>query len=487
MLQFITALLLSVSAAYGFLDGQWDHDVYTGRQWNDLVTATTGNQQVADKAAFLVLYKPQCEKQIIQGENLVEAQLPPQQYLAFGKYDTVTTPKHVWFPHDEADNLTARYQPKECPEYLYFAPGTNMRRPERYDKKAGVRVLDWVWSKLAARFTIRNERSKAIMVDIRGHKPSGFTVEPGQEIGFTSYVSFILLVNEPFSGEFVYGTVLEPNMGTIVVRENMQVGQAKEQWYKQTQESIRHANNKMRDWRWSLAQIYLESFKQPVLLPTFTASGFRVKQIPKNLYDEVSRYYRDHIRDRTPDLLQLEPAVNQKESNPSMVHLDQAMSDRIAEVIKPMVEEWIGEDTELTRMYGIREYHKGNIVRNHVARVGTQVISVIMVIDKDLDGQADWDFEVMQYDGNRKKFNMNAGQMVFFESATLQHGFPSPFAGRDYAVVFVHFRPFNGWTWDIHPDGHWIMHEGDPKECIDQLITPNTYMKSTKGRVRDEL
>lgn len=487
MLNIIVTALSFLCAVNAFLDGQWDHDIYTGRHWNDLMTATTGRGQTANRPGFLVLYKPQCEKPIVQSENLVEAQLPPQQFIAFGKYDTKTTPKHVWYAHDDADNLTARYQPRECPEYLFFPQNGNLRRPERYDRKSGVRVLDWVWSKVAGRFTIRNERSKAIMVDIRGHKPSGFTVEPGQEIGFSSYVSFVVLVNEPFSGSFVYGTVLKADTKTIIIREQMQMGQEREHWYKHQLERIRHENNKVRDWRWALAQIYLASFKQPVLLPTFSSSGYRVRQIPRNLYDEVNRYYRDNIRNRQPEQLELEPAVNQNDAKTTMVHLDQDMSERIAEVVKPMMEEWIGEELELTRMYGIREYHRGNIVRPHVARVGTQVSSVIMVIGKDLDGQPDWDFEVLMYDGKRKNINLNPGQMVFFESATLQHGFPTPFAGRDYAVIFIHFRPFYGWTWDIHPDGHWIMHDGDPKECIDQLITPNTYLKATKGRVRDEL
>lgn len=483
----LASLLLIATSVSGFLDGQWDHDIYTGRHWDDLVTGTTSSTNEVVRPAFLALYKPRCEKVLIGSENLVEAQMPPQQYIAYGKYDIKTTPKHVWYAHDERDNMTARYPSNNCPEYLYFAKNSNTQSPEKYDKKSGVRVLDWMWSKMGERFTIRNERSKAIMVDIRGNKPSGFTVEPGQEVGFSSYVSFILLVNEPFSGAFVYGTVLNQGMNTIVIREDHRVEQDRENWFRQQQELVRHDNNKMREWRWALAQIYLQNFKQPVLLPTITTEGYKVSQIPKMLYKDVLKYYRDNIFERQPEFLELEPAVNQKDAKPTMVHLDQDLSEKIAEVLTPMMEDWLGQTTELTRMYGVREYHQGNIVRMHTARVGTQVSSVIMVIDKDLNGERDWDFEVLQYEGDRKRMNLKPGQMVFFESATLAHGFPYPFQGKDYAMIFIHFRPLTGWFWDIHPDGKWIMNEGEPKECIDQLITPNTYMKKTRGRVRDEL
>ena len=488
MLQRLLCLVLAVfGVTQAFLDGAWDHDVYSGRHWNDLVTESTSTSSTIKGPSFLVLYKPSCERQMFDTENLFEKDLPPQQYITFGKFDTKTTAKHVWYPFDSTDNLTDRYQPRECPEYLFFPDNGNLYSPERYSHNSGVKVMDWIWSKVAQRFTIRNERSTSVTVDIRGHKPAGFTVEPGQEIGFNSYISFVLFVNDQSSGEFVHGLILDKTVTTIIVRDKMRMSAERERWYKDITNHIKDNNKRARDWRWGLAQIYLTTFKQPVLLPTLTNVGYRVRQIPKMLFEEIQGFYRSHKHLRERETMKLEPAVNQDTVATSMVHLDAPMSERIAEVIKPMVQDWLDRTVELTRMYGIREFHKGNILRPHVARVGTQVASAVLVVHKDLDGEPDWDFQVTLYDGQRKSLNLNPGQMIFFESATLIHGFPFPFKGKDMGLIFIHFRPFEGWTWDLHPNGHWIMHDGEPQEYIDQLITPKTYMKATKGRVRDEL
>jgi prolyl 4-hydroxylase len=44
---------------------------------------------------------------------------------------------------------------------------------------------------------------------------------------------------------------------------------------------------------------------------------------------------------------------------------------------------------------------------------------------------------------------MKPGDLLLYESARLLHGRPSPFKGRSYANVFVHYQPQDGWEVDF--------------------------------------
>ncbi len=70
-----------------------------------------------------------------------------------------------------------------------------------------------------------------------------------------------------------------------------------------------------------------------------------------------------------------------------MISLDHNWQERNSiadDVMAPMLAEWTGhsgpQDLEFTAFYGIREYSSGAVLRNHVDRVDTHVVSGILQI-----------------------------------------------------------------------------------------------------------
>merc|ERR1712113_659029 len=111
--------------------------------------------------------------------------------------------------------------------------------------------------------------------------------------------------------------------------------------------------------------------------------------------------------------------------------------------IRHLVARWSGfedEALELTSFYGIREYHEGAYLRNHIDRSSTHVLSVILQVEQ-LGMNATWPVEVITFNGKRRRIDMKAGQMLFYESAKLTHGRPEALKGALFVNAFCHFKP----------------------------------------------
>ena len=92
------------------------------------------------------------------------------------------------------------------------------------------------------------------------------------------------------------------------------------------------------------------------------------------------------------------------------------------------------------------------MLRNHVDRVETHVISAILQIHKELDGAEDWPLEIVGMDGLVRQIYLEPGDMLLYESTTLIHGRPTPFQGKVFANIFAHFKPTSGWDWKLEGD-----------------------------------
>lgn len=128
----------------------------------------------------------------------------------------------------------------------------------------------------------------------------------------------------------------------------------------------------------------------------------------------------------------------------------------MANAIRPIVAEWAGlpaDELEMTATYGIRLYHHGSILRRHVDRIDTHILSSIIEIEhlgiegaegNDANGRQPWPLQIMDHAGEEHDVPDNAGQLILYESSTCCHGRETRFKGREMANVFVHFRP-KGW------------------------------------------
>jgi hypothetical protein len=64
-----------------------------------------------------------------------------------------------------------------------------------------------------------------------------------------------------------------------------------------------------------------------------------------------------------------------------------------------------------------------------------------------------WPLEIEDHEGNIHAVNIEAGEMVMYESAKQYHARLTPMRGKHYGSVFIHFYPKHGWNWtmwDVH-------------------------------------
>ena len=446
--------------------------MYTGRHFDDYVTATQVGPPDVIRPALLILYSPACENNIW---FLKEKMLPPEKYFVLAKHDYETFPKHIWYKLDKRDNLSQRYKPRNCPEFLFFKKGSSTLSPERHDQKIDKSVLAWIWERLRVYFVVTNNRKEDIAVyfdQIAEHeKQATIFVRPGETKSVHAHISDLIYIT--IGIQTLYVSVIEADFPRyLAITEETKFEGDLVTWLKETKRSIASQSNDRLDWRRSITGLYLLNFKQPVVLPRFTTRGYKKGIIPKGLYQDIMDFYKSNIKNRQAEKHDVEPAINDKEVKCSMVYLSDEMIKQISESMLPLMEEWSNCSLIQTRLYGIREYYTGNILRNHVDRVNTHIVSVILQVDKQLGGQPDWPLEVIDMNGKIQQVYLNPGEMLFYESATLIHGRPSPFKGNLFANAFLHYRPSATWGWDIV--GRHLMYNGEILDDVSRMTAVNT-------------
>ena len=100
--------------------------------------------------------------------------------------------------------------------------------------------------------------------------------------------------------------------------------------------------------------------------------------------------------------------------------------------------QWAGVTLVGTSVYGIRRYNDGAWLAAHVDQMATHVISAILNIGQQGDP---WPLHILDHEDRQHQILLKQGQMVWYESAKLQHARPVRFRGEFFDNVFVHFKP----------------------------------------------
>lgn len=189
----------------------------------------------------------------------------------------------------------------------------------------------------------------------------------------------------------------------------------------------------------------------------FTDVGFEVRATPEDVLTELRQFYmRDRLKANPENHPFDDPNLSGRESDTWLLGLPNRLKNKVIEAVKPIVAEWSGlpiDELEMTAAYGIRLYHSGSILRRHVDRIDTHILSAIIEIEhlgvegaegNDENGRRSWPLQIMDHAGKEHNVPDNAGQLILYESSTCAHGRETPFRGREMANVFVHFKP-KGW------------------------------------------
>jgi len=174
--------------------------------------------------------------------------------------------------------------------------------------------------------------------------------------------------------------------------------------------------------------------------------GYKLASLPHELKERLVRFWdENHIKKAKepppPGKYIYDSNGNQDITNMLILeHNDNKLYNDVNNTVKQYLSDWIGKyDLEHTATYGMREYTKGSILKPHVDRGDTHVISAIINIKQDHE----WPLVVFSNKSDQTEEHIHMDEIndfVYYESATVIHGRPFPFMGNSYVNLFVHFK-----------------------------------------------
>mmetsp|Transcript_46122 Transcript_46122/g.59248 ORF Transcript_46122/g.59248 Transcript_46122/m.59248 type:complete len:366 (-) Transcript_46122:342-1439(-) len=208
---------------------------------------------------------------------------------------------------------------------------------------------------------------------------------------------------------------------------------------------------------------------QSRLMPSFTDVGFKKIKAPTHIWQKLKEAYDDGLRqismngDKTESFAHKPGSTTPQLLKPNFIPThginNQAMNE-----LRPILEEWSGIELQNGQSYGIRVYKNGSTLVNHVDRSETHVISCIFHVGHDLDEP--WPLEIEDHEGKIHAVEIEAGEMVMYESAKQYHARVTPMRGKHYGSVFIHYFPKHGWNWTM-----WDVHVAVPPDFLEPIPT----------------
>ena len=173
---------------------------------------------------------------------------------------------------------------------------------------------------------------------------------------------------------------------------------------------------------------------------TYTQTGFQKSSLDKGLYKKILNFYIENKRDFEDEFVAGNFIHSDLKRAPSsLLELNSELKNEIHKVLKKPLEKWSNTSLEPTFVYGIREYKEGAILEPHRDRKNTHIISAIINIDQDLDES--WPLIIEDHFYRKHEVYLEPGEIIFYESARLLHGRPTPLKGRSFANIFCHYTP----------------------------------------------
>eukprot|EP00927_Polykrikos_kofoidii_P062869 TRINITY_DN57667_c0_g1_i1.p1 TRINITY_DN57667_c0_g1~~TRINITY_DN57667_c0_g1_i1.p1 ORF type:complete len:310 (+),score=39.93 TRINITY_DN57667_c0_g1_i1:77-1006(+) len=176
--------------------------------------------------------------------------------------------------------------------------------------------------------------------------------------------------------------------------------------------------------------------------------GFLKMNMTSELRDLVFNYWETN---RNTSWVVAEKAIpggflNNHAVSTSLLSLDRFIKTRtdIGREVRAVLEWWTERELKIEAVYGVRVYHRGSMLLNHVDSHATHVASAVLQVDQEVDRDGGWPLEVVAETGDVYQVYLQPGEMVLYEGAKLKHGRPMRFRGEMFANIFAHMRP-HGW------------------------------------------
>jgi len=384
-------------------------ELMNGEHFDNLMQDTPDEMRPPSLVLFFNHTDAACMETVagLEYKRQAETSLPSRERLLVTKYNMHAAPKRIWFTLEPERDLAQRWgidTAKTCPT-LVLAPGSCKG------------VTEW-----CTRSTQEDSDGTVSTVGCEEYVEECDGREVWQADAGVDWVDW---VTESVEQHPV--PKLSPEIGSYTAQGKWMVARDR-----------------------ITAHTYHRNSLLPLDLPAFSKKGYATFKIPEPVYEWLLDFYDRNQKERRVEPWAADRTqMNFHEHKIYQVDLDleRAEADKLAnEHIRPLLEEWVGRDLQLTSYFGVREYFPGSRLRNHVDRSETHVISVTMSLerrrlpheDPDL-ADDEWPLEFINWEGNTIRYSHKPGYMVLYESARLPHGRPYPLKSGMHTGAFLHY------------------------------------------------
>ena len=178
-------------------------------------------------------------------------------------------------------------------------------------------------------------------------------------------------------------------------------------------------------------------------IPNYTQVGFKKEKLDDQLFEKIKIFYTSNLEKNKPEFVEGGYVEIQEtgESGSDVIELSDKLRKEIHSSLKPQLEAWSKTKLIPTFVYGIRVYKKGSVLIPHRDKLKTHIISAIINVDQEVD--KGWPLIIEDNYYRKHHVFLNPGEVIFYESARLDHGRPLPLKGDKFANIFCHFMPVN--------------------------------------------
>jgi len=209
------------------------------------------------------------------------------------------------------------------------------------------------------------------------------------------------------------------------------------------------------DGRQTILHLMALNEEQPAWVPKFTEVGFEKTEIPSDVYKMLLEEYEKvkpsmQVEGCAKAVINCEQIVDDEDEcslrtskRTFIMNLSGAVLNQLKAKLHPLAEAWANIKLKHEATYGIRRYTNGSWLTSHVDRFNTHVISAILNIGQSVE--EDWPLFIVDNAGANHAVTLEAGEMIWYESARAIHGRPDPFKGEFFDNLFIHYSPVGNW------------------------------------------
>jgi len=180
-------------------------------------------------------------------------------------------------------------------------------------------------------------------------------------------------------------------------------------------------------------------------IPQLTAngSGYAIMNFTSKLMDLVE-WYEEHFSESEREFI---PGgyTNANTVPIDLVTLDKHknMKELVKQEMEDVLQWWTGMLLQHTATYGVRRYHRGSMLIDHVDRFETHLASGVLQLHQVVDNDGGWPLELLLPSGTVAEVYVQPGQIILYEGGWLRHGRPSRLRGESFSNTFTHFKPLD--------------------------------------------